>query len=52
MGRWVSGLETLQGKCHYNNIRVCIVLYCIVGRRYWVESVWVGGFHGGLGGFG
>ena len=24
-----SGLETLRGQCHYNTIRVCIVLYCI-----------------------
>ena len=24
------GLETLRGKCHYNNILFCIVLYCVV----------------------
>ena len=25
----LSGLETLRGYCHYNNIRVCIVLYVL-----------------------
>ena len=25
---FLCGLGTLRDQCHYNNIRVCIVLYC------------------------
>ena len=26
-------IETLRGYCHYNNIRVCFVLYCIINNN-------------------